>query len=134
MKSLEIKIVLFCELFQNRFYFKNGKHELTSRSVRKFWNFWFYCIVNMKNNYHQSFVVVCLMTYIQLNSHYVFIIYLDYIKNMLKREIDKTKTIFRRQKKIKLKYINAPKIEYNKQMCQLILNARVFVKQEINST
>ena len=52
---------------------------------------------------------------------------------MLKREIDKTKTIFRRQKKIKLKYINAPKIEYNKQMCQLILNARVFVKQEINN-
>ena len=88
----------------------------------------------MKNNYHQSFVVVCLMTYIQLNSHYVFIIYLDYIKNMLKREIDKTKTIFRRQNKIKLKYINAPKIEYNKQMCQLILNARVCVKQEINST
>ena len=33
----------------------------------------------MKNNYHQSFVVACLMTYIQLNSHYVFIIYLDYI-------------------------------------------------------
>ena len=53
---------------------------------------------------------------------------------MLKREIDKTKTIFRRQNKIKLKYINAPKIEYNKQMCQLILNARVCVKQEINST
>ena len=34
-----------------------------------------------------------------LNSHYEFVLYLDYIKNMLKRVGDKTKIIFRRQKK-----------------------------------
>ena len=46
-----------------------------------------------------------------LNSHYLFIIYLDYIKIMLKRVRDKAKVIFRRQKKIKIKYINVLKIE-----------------------
>ena len=45
MKSLEIKIALFCEWFQNRFYFKDLKRELSSWSVRKFWNFWFHCIM-----------------------------------------------------------------------------------------
>ena len=37
------------------------------------------------------------MTYIQVNSHYLFAIYLDYIKT-LKKIRDKTKMIFRRQK------------------------------------
>ena len=36
VKSLEIKIALFCELFQNRCYFKDVQHELSSRGVRKF--------------------------------------------------------------------------------------------------
>ena len=36
MKSLEIKIPLLCELFQNRFYFKDVRWELSSWSVRKF--------------------------------------------------------------------------------------------------
>ena len=58
MKSLEIKIASFCELFQNRFYFKDLWHELSSWSVRKFWKFLFHCIINMKNNYHQTFIVV----------------------------------------------------------------------------
>ena len=47
MKSLEIRIASFCELFQNRFYFKDVKRELSSWSVRKFWNFWFHCIINI---------------------------------------------------------------------------------------
>ena len=33
----------------------------------------------MKNNYHQAFVVVCLMTYIHVKLT-LFVIYLDYIK------------------------------------------------------
>ena len=36
--------------------------ERSSWSVR---NFWFHCIIYMKNNYHQTFVV-CLMTYIHV--------------------------------------------------------------------
>ena len=36
MKSLEIKIALFCELFQNLFYFKDVQREVSSWSVRKF--------------------------------------------------------------------------------------------------
>ena len=48
MKSLEIKIALSCELFQNRFYFKDVQHELSSWSVRKFRNFWFHYIIDMK--------------------------------------------------------------------------------------
>ena len=36
MKSLEIKIASFCELFENRFYFKNVRRKLSSWSVRKF--------------------------------------------------------------------------------------------------
>ena len=66
MKSLEIRIASFCELFQNRFYFKDVQHELSSWSVRKFWSFWFHCIINMNNNYHQTVVAVCLMTYIHV--------------------------------------------------------------------
>ena len=66
MKSLEIKIALFCELFQNRFYFKDTRRKLRSWSVRKFRNFLFHCFINMKNNYHQTFPAVCLMTYIHV--------------------------------------------------------------------
>ena len=84
MKSLEIEIVPFCELFQNRVYFKDVRHELSSWSVRKFWNFWFHRIINMKNNYHQTFVVIRLMTYIHVKLT-LFVIYLDYIKSMLKK-------------------------------------------------
>ena len=65
----------------------------------------------MKNNYHQTFNVVCLITYIHVKLT-LFICYLFRLyKNMLKRVRDKTKMIFRRQKKIKIKYINAIKIE-----------------------
>ena len=64
MKSSEIKIATFCELFQNRFCFKDVRSELNSWSVKNFRNFWFHYIINMKNNYHQTFVVVRLMTYI----------------------------------------------------------------------
>ena len=66
MKSLQIKITSFCELFQNIFHFKGVRRELSSWSVRKFWNFWFHCIINMKNNDHKTFVVVRLMTYIHV--------------------------------------------------------------------
>ena len=31
----DIKIALFCELFQNRFYFKDVRRELSRWSVRK---------------------------------------------------------------------------------------------------
>ena len=58
MKSLGIKIASFCELFQNRFYFKDLRCELSGWTVRKFWNFWFHCIINMKNNYHQTFAEI----------------------------------------------------------------------------
>ena len=55
----------------------------------------------MKNNYHQAFVVVCLMTYIHVKLT-LFICYLFRLyKNMLKRVGDQTKMIFRRQKKSK---------------------------------
>ena len=57
-----------------------------------------------------NLVVVCLMTYVHVKLT-LFIIYLDYIKIMLKRVRDKAKVIFRRQKKIKIKYINVLKIE-----------------------
>ena len=56
----------FCELFQNSFYFKDVQHELSSWSVRKFLNLWFHCIINMNNNYHQTFVVDRLVTYIHV--------------------------------------------------------------------
>ena len=36
MKSLEIKIASFCELFQNRFYFKDVRRKLSSWSILKF--------------------------------------------------------------------------------------------------
>ena len=116
MKSLEIKIASFCELFQNRFYFKDVRCILSSWSVRKFWNFSFHCIINMKNNYHQTIIVVNLMTYVHvkltlficyllsllliwwhmfmLNSHYLFVIYLDYIKTCEKRVRNKRKISF----------------------------------------
>ena len=42
--------------------------------------------------------------------------------------------IFRIQKKIKIKYIKALKIEQNKQVRLVILNARVYSKQKINLT
>ena len=45
-----------------------------------------------------------------LNSHYSFVIYLDYIKNMLKKGKRKQKW-FLEDKKIKMKYINVLKIE-----------------------
>ena len=64
MISSEIKIATFCELFQNRFCFKDVRSELNSLSVKNFRNFWFHYIINMKNIYHQTFVVVRLMTYI----------------------------------------------------------------------
>ena len=38
----------------------------------------------MKNNYHQTFVVIRLMTYIHVKLT-LFVIYLDYIKSMLKK-------------------------------------------------
>ena len=43
-----------------------------------------------------------------LNSHYLFVIYLDYIKNMLKREI-KENWFLEDKKNIKIKHINALK-------------------------
>ena len=61
MKSLDIKIALFCELFQKRFCFKDVQCKLSSWNVKKFRNFWFHCIINMKNNYHQAFIVVHLI-------------------------------------------------------------------------
>ena len=60
MKSLEIKTASFGEWSQNIFYFKDARR---SWSVRKYGNFWFHRSVNMKNNYHQTFVVVRLITY-----------------------------------------------------------------------
>ena len=36
VKSLEVKIASFCELFLNGFYFKDVRRELISWSVRKF--------------------------------------------------------------------------------------------------
>ena len=59
MKLLEIKIASFCELFQNRFHFKDVRRNLSR-------NFWFYGIIDMKNNYHQIFVAIRLMTYIHV--------------------------------------------------------------------
>ena len=35
MKALEIKIASFCEMFQNKFYFKAAQCELSSWSVLK---------------------------------------------------------------------------------------------------
>ena len=100
---------------------------------RKFWKFWFHSIINMKNNYHQTFVVFYLITY----SHVKFTLFICYLfrlhKNMLKRVRDKTKMIFSRQKYQK-KYVNALKIEWNKQICQVTLNACVYAKQKINLT
>ena len=85
MESLEIKIASFCELFQNRFYFKDVPRDLSSWSVRKFRNFWSHCIINMKNNYHQTFVVVRLMTYIHVKLTlficYLFRLYKKHVKN-----------------------------------------------------
>ena len=66
MKSLENKIASFCELFRNRFSFKDVRRELSSWNKKKFWNFWFHSIINLKNIYHQTFVVVRLMTDIQI--------------------------------------------------------------------
>ena len=66
MKPLEIKIALFCELFQNRVYFKDVRRELSSSSVRRFRNFWFDCIINIKSNYRQTFVAVRLVKYIHV--------------------------------------------------------------------
>ena len=87
MKSLEIKIASFCELFKNRFYFKDVRRELSSWSSREFSNFWFHCITN-KNNYLQTFVAVHLMTYIDVKLT-LFICYLFrlYKKNMLKKSM-----------------------------------------------
>ena len=36
MKSLEIKIASFCELFQNRFCFEDVRRKLSSWSILKF--------------------------------------------------------------------------------------------------
>ena len=36
IRSLEIKIASFCEMFQNKFYFKAAQWELSSWSVLKF--------------------------------------------------------------------------------------------------
>ena len=41
----------------------------------------------------------------------LLVFYLDYIKNILKKVRDKTKMIFNKTKKIKIKYINVLKIE-----------------------
>ena len=68
-----------------------------------------------------------------LNPHCLLVIYLDYIKNMLKKSKIKQKW-FLEDKKIKTKYINVLKIEYNKQMRYVILNASVYTKQKINLT
>ena len=110
MKSLEIKSALFCELSQKTFCFKDVRCELSSLNVRKFWNFLFYCIINMKNIIIKILLsFVCWHIFI-LNSDNLFVIYLDY-KKTLKIVRDKTKMIFRRQKKVKIKYISMLKIE-----------------------
>ena len=84
IKSLEIKIALFCELFQKRFYFKDVRRKFSIWSVRKFWNFWFHSIINIKNNYYQTFVVVRLMTYIHVKLtlfiFYLFRLYKTHVK------------------------------------------------------
>ena len=46
-----------------------------------------------------------------LNSHYLFVVYLDYIKIMLKKSKRENKNDFYKIKKIKIKYINVLKIE-----------------------
>ena len=45
-----------------------------------------------------------------LNSHYLFIIHLDYIKN-IKKELEIKEKLFLEDKKIKIKHIFVPKIE-----------------------
>ena len=85
MKSFQTKIASFCELFQNRFYFKDVRRELSSWSVRKFWIFWFCCIINMKNNYHQTFVVVRLMTY----AHVKLTLFICYLFRLYKKHVKK---------------------------------------------
>ena len=50
---------------------------------------------------------------------YLFVIYLDYIKNVKKKQEIKQKCFLKRQKKLIMKYINALKKEWNKQMYQV---------------
>ena len=83
MKLLEIKIASFCELFQNRFYFKDVRRNLSG-------NFWLCGIVDMKNNYHQIFVAIRLMTYIHVKlTLFTCCLFRLYKKNIKKRVRDK---------------------------------------------
>ena len=104
-KSLEI--AWFCELFQNVFYFKDVPLELSSWSVRKVWNFWFNCIINLDK--YQSFVVVCLKTYIcvklTLCVCYLFRLYIKHVK----KRGDKTKMILEDKKHQNKIYKHFPK-------------------------
>ena len=64
----------------------------------------------MKNNYHQTFVVVCVMTYIHVE-HPLFIYLFRSYKNMFKKSNRQNKNDFYKTKKIKIKYINTLKRE-----------------------
>ena len=55
----------------------------------------------MKKNYHQTFVVVCLMTYVHVKLTYICYLFRLYKKHVKKRVRDKTKMIHRRLKKSK---------------------------------
>ena len=71
-----------------------------------------------------------------LNSHYLFVIYLDYIENMLKESNEIKQKWFLEDKYIYIYiyikiYINALKIEWNKRMCQVVLNESIYAKQKI---
>ena len=83
MKPLEI--ILYYDIFRNRFYFKDAEHNRGSWSVRKFRDFCFLCIINMKNNYHQTFVIVFLITYI----HVKLTLFICYLFRLYKKHVKK---------------------------------------------
>ena len=85
IKSLKIKIVLWCELFQNRFYFKDELGKLSSWSVK---SFWFHCIINAKF-FDELTLFIC----------HLFRLYK---KKCLKRVRDDIKTIFKNTKNNKI--------------------------------
>ena len=64
----------------------------------------------MKNNYHETFVVIRLMTYIHVKLTFTCYLFRLYKKHVEKEEEIKQKW-FLEDKKIKIKYINALKIE-----------------------
>ena len=135
MKSLEIKIASFCELLQNRFYFKDVQRELSSWSARKFWNFWFHCIINTKNNnYHHIFVVVCLMTYIHVKLTLLFCYLVRLYKEHIKKRVsDKTKMILRRQK-YQHKIYKCAKNRINNKCARLFWMHLFMLNKKINFT